>query len=112
MQENGEPNLVRLFKNYSFVGCVNENLALIQHQTDLFLCNAHVLRYRHPIPTLPAFQDGLDFQPWQVLSWRTPLPSVANITFPHLVHQAFPCNFSKTLLYLPPLVVPVLTFQK
>jgi DNA mismatch repair protein MLH1 len=32
-------NLTNIFKDYSFVGCVDDNIALIQHQTDLYLCN-------------------------------------------------------------------------
>jgi hypothetical protein len=45
VQEKGHNGLRALFKDYSFVGCVNENLALVQHQTELFLCNVSVLRY-------------------------------------------------------------------
>jgi len=41
--ESCHNGLVRLFKNYSFVGCANENFALIQHQTDFYLCNVHTL---------------------------------------------------------------------
>eukprot|EP01126_Amoeba_proteus_P061080 TRINITY_DN8158_c0_g1_i2.p1 TRINITY_DN8158_c0_g1~~TRINITY_DN8158_c0_g1_i2.p1 ORF type:complete len:269 (-),score=72.73 TRINITY_DN8158_c0_g1_i2:72-878(-) len=43
VQDNFHNGLVRLFRNYSFVGCANDNFALIQHQTDLFLCNVHNL---------------------------------------------------------------------
>jgi len=41
MTSNKHPTQIyaKIFKNYSFVGCVNENLALIQHQTELYLCN-------------------------------------------------------------------------
>jgi DNA mismatch repair protein MLH1 len=45
VKDSSHSGLIAMFKNYSFVGCVNENLALIQHQTELFLCNVPVLRF-------------------------------------------------------------------
>jgi len=35
--------LAKIFQNYTFVGCVNFNLAIIQHQTDLYVCNVPML---------------------------------------------------------------------
>jgi len=43
VQQVAHKDLTKIFKNYSFVGCVNNNLALIQHQTELYLCNVYTL---------------------------------------------------------------------
>jgi DNA mismatch repair protein MLH1 len=55
VQEKGHDAMRALFKDYSFVGCVNENLALVQHQTELFLCNVATLRYCLETATLVVF---------------------------------------------------------
>lgn len=42
--------LTDIFKNFSFVGCVDDNLCLIQHSTKLYIVNICLITYRFSFP--------------------------------------------------------------
>jgi len=43
VQEASHEGLSKVFKNFTFVGCVDTALALLQYETDLFLVNVCIL---------------------------------------------------------------------
>jgi hypothetical protein len=40
-----DTGLHEVFKHHTFVGCINNRLALIQHRTKLYLCDISLLRF-------------------------------------------------------------------
>lgn len=44
VKEAEHAGLSQIFRDHSFVGCVNEQYALIQHKTKLYLCDCYALR--------------------------------------------------------------------
>ena len=46
IEDNQHKELTNLFKDHTFVGCIDECRALIQHQTKLFMINYQLIRYK------------------------------------------------------------------
>ncbi|KAK7109836.1 hypothetical protein V1264_013814 [Littorina saxatilis] len=69
IENNAHTGLRELFQDHTFVGCVSEELALVQHQTKLYLVNTHRLS-KHLFYQLIMY----DFGNFGVLRLSEPAP--------------------------------------
>ncbi|KAK1173485.1 DNA mismatch repair protein Mlh1-like [Acipenser oxyrinchus oxyrinchus] len=73
ISEQAHKGLQEMLQNHSYVGCVNPQWALVQHQTKLYLLNTTKLRHAH-LPTLFYQILIYDFGNFGILRLSTPAP--------------------------------------